>query len=633
MTAPVTAPEAGGKGIPPVRRDWTPGRVLGRVGAALLVALFAGASAAPWIARYAPTQRAGLPNQRPSTQHLLGTNDVGHDLFAQLIYGARVSLAIGLLAALFALALGLTIALLAGHFGGSVDAALMRTVDLTLAFPFIPLVLVVSAFLGRGLLLTVLVIGAVIWAQPARVLRSQVLKVQHFPHVQAARSMGASLWRVLGVHVLPRIAPLAAAQFIRSANVAIMIEASLSFLGMGDPQRVSWGSMLFFANAHNAIITDAWRWWILPPGFALTATILGFAFLGYAVEEWGDRRLSGGPAVVRRRRWTVEPSASPGAGSAASEALGVTDLHVHYDAPQGRVRAVDGVTFTIGHGTLVGLVGESGCGKTTLAMTIPGLLPHPGRIAGGTVDLAGHRLTSLGPPEVARLRGRVVSLVPQSAMNALNPAYTVRRQIAEAASLTREPGSAMERAHELIGLVGLPPQKATAYPHELSGGMRQRVIIAMAIANSPALIVADEPLTGLDVITQARIVGLLLELQAQLGMAILLVSHDLPLVGQVVDKVLVMYAGRIVEDGPADRVLAEPRHPYTRQLLRARPSLRRRGLEPAAIPGLPPDLRDPPAGCRFHPRCAESFAECFSTDPGAYETGLGHRAACLLERP
>lgn len=615
-------------------RGWsrrTAGGLLGRVGAAILVLLFAAAAGAPLLTRYAPQATAGLPNQRPSAEHLLGTNDVGHDLFAQLVFGARVSLTIGLLAALFALAVGLIVALVAGYLGGSVDAALMRVVDLTLAFPFIPLVLVVATFLGRGLMVTVIVIGAVIWAQPARVLRSQVLKILKFDHVLAAQAMGASTARILWSHILPRTAPLAAAQFIRSANVAIMIEASLSFLGLGDPQRISWGSMLFFANTHNAIVTEAWKWWILPPGFALTVTILGFAFLGYSFEEWGDRRLTGGGHNVRRRRWAADAHAEPASPTDPSLALEVRDLRVYYDTPQGPVRAVDGVSFTIKPGALVGLVGESGCGKTTLAMTLPGLIPHPGRVVDGTVLLGGRDLGTMRGADVAKLRGRVVSLVPQSAMNALNPAHKVRAQVAEAAELTYSPEAATARADELLELVGLPPEKATAYPHELSGGMRQRVVIAIAIANNPVLLVADEPLTGLDVLTQARIVRLLLELRERLRLAVLLVSHDLPLVSQVADDLVVMYAGRIVEQGPARGLVTDPRHPYTRQLLRARPQLAGTG-QIAAIPGLPPNLLSPPPGCRFHPRCPEAFEECDRIDPPAYKTKPDQFSACLLER-
>jgi peptide/nickel transport system permease protein len=631
------SPEAPGDGAPEPSRATaarSAGWYLGRIGAGILVLLFATAAFAPLVTRHAPLARAGPPNQRPGGQFLLGTNDLGHDLFSQLVFGARVSLSIGLLAALFAIVVGLTVALVAGYFGGIVDAALMRLVDLTLAFPFIPLVLVLAAFLGRGLLITVLAIGAVIWAPTARVLRSQVLKVLEFGHVQAARGMGASTPRVLVRHVLPRVAPLAVAQFVRAANIAISIEAALSFLGLGEATRVSWGSMLFFANAHNAILTAAWRWWIVPPGLALTVLILGFAFVGYAVEEWGDRRLSGSPGgVVRKRSLRVAGGHEPAERHAADAVLEVRDLHVHYEVPGPPVHAVDGVSCTIGRGRIAGLVGESGCGKSTLAMTLLGLIPHPGRVVAGTVLLDGRDLTALRPAQMGQLRGRLVGLVPQSAMNALNPAYPVRRQVAEAAALTRGAAAARERADELIDLVGLDPQKAGAFPHELSGGMRQRVAVAMALANEPSLIVADEPLTGLDVITQARIVRLLLDLQRRLDVAVLLVSHDLPLVGRVVDDLLVMYAGRIVEDGPAARVMQDPRHPYTRQLLRSFPTLDGRRKDLATIPGQPPDLRSPPSGCRFHPRCPEVFDECPLIEPPLYAVGEAHTAACLLERP
>lgn len=615
-------------------RSRSPGQVLGPLGAAMLLGLVLVALLAPVIAGQDPLSTAAAPNQRPSAAHLLGTNDVGQDLFAQVLYGARISLAIGVLAAVFAVGVGLLVALAASYFRGTTETVLMRLVDLTLAFPFIPLVLVLAAFFGRGLLITALVIGAVIWAQPARVLRSQVLKIIQFEHVQAARTMGASAARVLGRHVLPRTAPIAAAQFVRAANVAIMLEASLSFLGLGDPNRISWGSMLYFANVRNAILTDSWKWWIVPPGVALTFAILGFAFVGYSLEEWGDRRLTGGTGrTVRKRGLRVAASADRSAAAAVvrpDKVLDVCDLRVVYQTSAGPVRAVDGVSFSVGRGRVAGLVGESGCGKTTLAMTLLGLVPQPGVIVGGTALVDGHDLAALGP-RAARLRGRVVSLVPQSAMNALNPAYSVRRQVIEAARLTRDLDGAQVRTGELLDMVGLPTAKHDAYPHELSGGMRQRVVIAMALANQPSLVVADEPLTGLDVLTQARIVRLLLDLQKELGLALLLVSHDLPLVGRVVDQLVVMYAGRIVEDGPAADVVRDPRHPYTRLLLGSHPTLRGPRGKLAAIPGRPPSLLDPPSGCRFVPRCPSALEQCAHVDPPLGDGSSERRVACLLE--
>jgi peptide/nickel transport system permease protein len=565
----------------------SPGRRLGLAGAVVLGLLISAAALAPLLAQRPPDVASGRPFEAPSTAHLLGTNDIGEDLLAQLLYGARVSLTIAILSALLAVALGMAVALVAGYRRGRVEAFLMRVVDLTLSFPFLVLVIVLAAFFGRGLLTTVAVIGAVIWARPARVLRSQVIKAREFQHVTAAVAMGATGWRVITRHLLPRIAPLAAAQFVRAANVSVMLEASLSFLGLGDPTRVSWGTILHFANARNAILTEAWPWWILPPGLALTAAVIGFAFLGYAVEEWADPRLAGTTrrhVRRRQRRPTPVPERAPAFSGAV---LAVRDLSVEYRTPKGSVRAVDGVSLSIPPTRTVGLVGESGSGKSTLVTALLGLTRPPGRVVSGELSWNGHDLGRARRSVLEAMRGRQMALVPQSAMNALNPAYTVHRQIAEAAALTRDAHAADSRAHELLGLVGLPDDRHFAYPHEFSGGMRQRVVIAMALANEPSLLLADEPVTGLDVVTQARILRLLLDLRARFGMSMLLISHDLPLVAHAADDLLVMQGGRIVEAGPTERVTSAPQHPYTRQLLRAFPSVRGPRVDLAALHGEP----------------------------------------------
>jgi peptide/nickel transport system permease protein len=607
----------------------SPGQVLGATGAALLVFLVLAAVLAPLLGGYAPDSPSGPPFQPPSAEHLLGTNDVGEDLWSQLLHGARVSLVIALVAALVGTATGLAVALLAGHYRGRVEAVLMRVVDLMLGFPFLVLVLVLAAFFGRGLFTTILVISAVIWARPARVLRSQVLKAQQAGHVLAARSMGASAQRVIVRHVLPRVAPLAAAQFVRAANIAVLLEASLAFLGLGDPVRVSWGTILHFANARNAFLTDAWAWWVLPPGLALTAAVVGFAFLGYAVEEWADPRLTRPARRPPRRILPAPPVETPGAA-----ALRVSGLNVEYDTPAGPARAVDDVRFTVARGQVVSLVGESGSGKSTLAMALLGLTRPPARVIAGEVWVGGRDLGRALRSRVAPLRGCEVALIPQIAMNALNPAYSAHRQVTESAALTRPArAAAAARAGELLDLVGIPAGRHHAYPHELSGGMRQRVVIAMAIANEPSLLIADEPVTGLDVVTQARIVDLLLELRARMGMAILLISHDLPLAATAADELLVMYAGRIVEAGPSRKVTTEPAHPYTAELLRGFPSLRGPRQDLVALAGDPPDLLAPPAGCRFHPRCPRRFEGCDEIDPPAFELGGDRRAACLVHEP
>lgn len=645
---------------------------LGRIGAGLLALIVLLAALAPVIAAQPPDEASGSPYESPSAGHPLGTDDVGQDLFAQLLHGARISLAVGLLTALVAVGIGLAVALLAGYLRGRVETVLMRLVDMALAFPFLVLVIVLAAFLGRGLLTTVVVIGAVIWAMPARILRSQVIKVRELHHVVAARAMGASTARVIGRHVLPRLAPLAVAQFVRTANIAIFIEASLAFLGLGDPSRVSWGTMLFFANARGAFLTEAWLWWVVPPGLALTATLVGLAFLGYAIEERSDPRLArlAGRRARRRRRAAAgvrgrrqpEPGVhgpapaeagalgqapngsragrrpghagadgSAGAGPRSDGAvLEVRDLSVDYETPAGAARAVDGVSLAVRRGQVVGLVGESGSGKSTLAMTLLGLVPPPGRVREGTVVLGGRDLRRLRRSQLPLVRGRQIALVPQSAMNSLNPAYAVRRQVAETAALTRpDPRAAARRAAELLELVGIPATRHGSFPHELSGGMRQRVAIAMAIANEPDVLIADEPVTGLDVVTQARILELLTGLRRELDLSMLLVSHDLRLVARVADELHVMYCGRIVEAGPAAQLGSAPIHPYTRALLAAVPSVRGARRQLASIPGDPADPLRPPRGCNFKPRCPVAVDACGAGDPPLYEPAPGRRCACV----
>lgn len=600
------------------------GRKLGVGGAALLAVCALGAALAPLLAGD-PNAPSGPSYSPPSPQFPLGTDDVGHDLFAQLLFGARISLTIGVASAVLATVLGLAVAVVAGYTGGRVGGALMRLVDLTLAFPFFVLVIVLAAFLGRSLLVTTAVISAVLWAKPARVLYSDVVRIREFPHVIGARAMGATPLRVLARHVVPRVAPLAVSQFVRTANVAVFLESALAFLGLGDPTGVSWGSMLFFANARSAFLTDAWLWWILPPGLALTAVLLGFAFVGHAVEEWADPRLARPPRRPARRH-----GPAPEVTRRDAPPLTVRDLVVRYRTPAGPVDAVDGVSLDVAPGRVVGLVGESGSGKSTLATALLGLSRPPARAESGQVWIGGYDVGRALRSRIAPLRGRTVALVPQAAMNALNPVYTAHRQVAEVTALTRDRDGAAARATELLDLVGIPRTRHRAFPHELSGGMRQRVVIAMAIGADPALLVADEPVTGLDVITQARIVDLLRDLRATTGMSVLLIGHDLPLAATASDDLLVMYAGRVVESGPTARVVAGPGHPYTAGLLRGFPSLRGPRVPLVAIDGEPPDLLAPPPGCRFHPRCPRRFDGCDVVDPRAVELGAGQRAACRL---
>lgn len=289
------------------------GAWLGRIGAAILTLFITAAVFAPVFAPHDPTQRTAEPFEAPSAAHPLGANDVGQDILSELIFGSRLSLTIGIATAVLATVLGVTVGIVSGYLRGPLDTVLMRGVDVILSLPFLPLMIVLAAFLGQNTTNLILVIGLLIWARPARLIRSQVLSVRESGHVQAARAMGATHRYVMTHHILSRMTPLIAAQFVWAANVSIMLEASLAFLGLSDPFQKSWGAMLFYANARSAFLTDAWLWWVLPPGLCIAAVVVSFAFLGYALEERADPRLR--PALP-----TGAPLLRP-AASAREEAL------------------------------------------------------------------------------------------------------------------------------------------------------------------------------------------------------------------------------------------------------------------------------------------------------------------------
>ncbi len=312
--------------------------------------------------------------------------------------------------------------------------------------------------------------------------------------------------------------------------------------------------------------------------------------------------------------------------------LRVRDLRVAYHTAAGPVRAVDGVSFDLGKGERLGLVGESGSGKSTTALALMRLLHPAGRIEGGEIRLGEVDVTKLAREEMRRVRFSQVSLIPQGAMNSLNPVMRIREQFVDTMNAHGERPSrteADERVRSLLDRVGLGPQVARMYPHELSGGMKQRVCIALAITLRPRLIVADEPTSALDVVVQRQVMETLGQVQSVLGAAVILVGHDMGLMAQFVDRLAVMYAGKVVEIGPVDAVLREPLHPYARMLIQSLPSLQGKHVF-KGIPGVSPSLLNPPPGCAFHPRCPAAVPRCSAEIPELREAGPGRSAACHL---
>lgn len=617
------------------RRLWR--HRLGRVGLVMMAVTMVVAVFAPLIAPYDPyaSIRVSIEDiyAQPSSTHLLGTDDAGEDVLSSLIHGARVSLIVGFSAAAIALLIGGTVGLVAGYRGGRIGSGLMRITDFFLVVPDLALQIVIVAIVGQSLRNIILVIGALGWTTTARLVRSQTLTVRERKFVERARAIGAGDIPILFRHVLPQVLPLMLANTVLVISLAILSESTLAFLGLGDPTKISWGQMLNFAFSRGAVSAGAW-WALVPPGLAIVLVVLGTTLIGNALEDLFNPRV-GRHHLEKERglRLRIDaPEPTP-----AGTALCIRNLVVEFESESGPLTAVDGVSFDIANGESVGLVGESGCGKTTTMLAALRLLPPGGSVPSGEVVFDGVDLTTLPEQELRDLRWTRLAMVFQGAMNALNPVRTVGDQIAEAIRVhfpDRSRSVAMSRAGELLELVGIGADRANEFPHQFSGGMRQRAMIALALACDPEVIVADEPTTALDVMIQAQVMDLLVQIRRRMGMAMVLITHDLGVVAESCDRVVVMYGGVIAEQGTVEEVYSDPKHPYTKLLLEAIPDMDRPDRALISIPGAPPRLDELPPGCRFAPRCPMAFDRCHTERPGMTVLAPGREASCfLLEEP
>ncbi len=609
------------------------------VGLVMLVALVIVAGFADAIAPYDPKSYAGIQSSdiynRPSAAHWFGTDDAGKDVFSSFMFGARNSLIVGFFAAFISIFIGGTIGVVAGYFGGRIENFLMRFTDMMLVIPDLPLIVVFVSLTKPSLWNIILVIGLLGWTTTARIVRSQTLAVKSRKFVLRARAIGAGNRHIIINHILPLVMPILVVNAILVISLAILSESTLAFLGLSDPLAISWGQMLNFAFGRGAMSVGAW-WALVVPGFGIVWVVLGLTLLGNGLEQVLNPRLEShhlmpGKTTLRKEAG-FHQLRKPLRDSPV--VLDVQNLSINYvsdDKPP--ARAVENVSFRLHEGELMGLVGESGCGKTTLMMSLTRLLGSSGQIVNGGVIFNNMDLATVTEEELASIRWNGISIVFQGAMNALNPVRTVGDQIGEAIKkhLPIETEKLVEeRVVELLELVGIAAHNKDRYPHQYSGGMRQRAMIAMALACAPQVVIADEPTTALDVMIQAQILELLNELRKKLGLAIIFVTHDLGVVAEMCDSVLVMYGGVTAEYADVDTIYNSPRHPYTQELLKAFPDLSNPEKRLTSIPGYPPKLDALPPGCRFAPRCPLAFERCSEETPDLHELGNGHVASCHL---
>jgi peptide/nickel transport system permease protein len=597
---------------------------------------------APSIAPHDPNaQNLAQASAGISGSHWLGTDDLGRDVLSRLIFGAQSSMQVTFETVGLALVLALVIGLVAGFNGGWLDYLLMRATDAGLAFPPLVLALAVVAVLGTSVNDTSLALAIVFAPGFARFVRGQTLAVKEESFVEASHSIGSPPIRIVIVRILPNVMTGLVVGIAIALGSALLAESGLAFLGLGPaPPSASWGSMLR-EGYDTVLFTHPWA--LVPAGLTIALTVLAFNTIGDSLRD----TLSGATTKSRRQRGvrrqrgitTVARPAQPTPTEAVSQSNGlpalleVRDLSVEFETDGGRVRVVDGVSFDIAAGKILGLVGESGSGKTVSSLAILRLLPSPpAHIVGGSIRFSGRDLLDMDFDDLRRVRGRDIAMVFQDPLASLDPSFTVGYQLVEAIRLHERVSraAARDRAAKLLESVHIPDpaQRLSAYPHQLSGGMRQRVMIAMALSCHPRLLIADEPTTALDVTVQAQIVELLNELREAEGLAVLFVTHDLALISELSDEVAVMYAGQVVEHAATADLFARPRHPYTAALLAATPGIRGPADRQALMAGQVPQAGQFPSGCRFHPRCAYAEENCRSEPIPLMAAGPDRQSRC-----
>ena len=541
--------------------------------------------------------------------HLLGADHLGRDILSRLLWGTRLSLMVGMAAALIAATAGSLIGIFAGFYGGRLDMMLMRSIDVLMAFPYILLALAIVAVLGPGLMNALIAVAVVNIPFFARNVRGATLAIAQSDFIAAAKLSGRNTFSLLLFELLPNLISVIIVAFSTTVGWMILETAGLSFLGLGSqPPQSDLGSML--GEGRAALITHPHT--SLIPGMMIFAIVMGINLLGDGIRDALDPRLAKG-ALRRSQPITNIERDMPLPESEEGGLLSVTGLKTDFHMGRKTIKAIREVSVYVSKGECLALVGESGSGKSVTALSLTGLVASPPAvIAGGTIHFDGTDLLSLEFEQMRNYRGSRIAYVFQDPNSSLHPLHNIGDQLIEAikvhdAGIRRY--DLETRAIQLLNDVRIanPERVMESYPHELSGGMRQRIGIAMALANDPELIIADEPTTALDVTVQAQILHILNRLRRERGLALLFISHDMNVIAQISDRIAVMYAGQIVEAGPTKKVLGNPRHPYTKALLACSPQIGSGQGLPKAIKGSPPLLDDLPEGCAFAPRC--EFAE------------------------
>ncbi|CAH0175432.1 putative ABC transporter ATP-binding protein Rv1281c [Microbacterium oxydans] len=587
---------------------------LGVVSAAVISVLILAAVLAPWLAPYDPiAQDMAIARQGPSAAHWLGTDLLGRDLLSRIMYGGRDSL-LGVAQGLgVMLIISVPLGILAAYLRGAFDRAVLSVIDIVMSIPGILITLASLAIFSNSMLAAMVTVGVLASAAFTRVFRSAVLAQRQEPFVQAAAVTGLPTWLILLRHVLPQARGTILVQASLFGAASLGIQTGLSFLAFGPPPPApTWGGMV--AEAASAI--QSFPWMFLPTGGIIVVATLAFGLLGDALRDAAAEQVQVRPTPAR-----AGITAASALVSAAAEdrrmprdgaLLRVDELSVAFGTGD-PLTVVDRVSFDVLPGEIVGMVGESGSGKTVTALATIGLLGRGGTLSGGTITFEGREISG-DRAAMKDVRGSGIAYISQEPLIALDPSFTIGFQLVEVVRLHDRcsRAKARQRAMDLLADMRLadPERVFRSYPHQISGGMAQRVVIAKALAGRPRLLIADEPTTALDVTVQAEILALLRSIRNDTGMAIILVTHDWGVVAETCERAVVMYAGQVVEEAGVGELLRSPRHPYTRGLLASDPHGARRGDILPTIGGVVPPPGSWPTGCRFAARCDLARPEC-----------------------
>ena len=543
--------------------------------------------------------------------HILGTDHLGRDLLSRLLWGTQLSLAVGFAAAFIAATFGSILGAIAGFYGQKTDNIIMRFIDMLMAFPYILLALAIVAALGPGLFNALIAVALVNIPFFARNIRGVTVTLANKEFIEAARLSGMSNLRILIVEIFPNLLPMIVIAMSTTVGWMILETAGLSFLGLGSqPPQADLGSML--GEARSALITNPHTSFV--PGIMIFCIVIGINLFGDGVRDALDPRLKKG-SLIRPLPQTIYEGGDT-QPTPSTKLLSVQNLSTQFQVKQDVYHSSNDVSFEIQEGECLGLIGESGSGKSVTALSVTSLVASPpGVIKKGSVNYKNENLLALPYEKLRSIRGNKISYIFQDPLTTLHPLHTIGDQLLEALQAHDSKLSASEsisKSKDLLKSVQIPnPDNVwDVYPHQLSGGMRQRVCIAMALINNPELIIADEPTTALDVTVQAQILNILNSLRKERKLSILFISHDFGVISQLCDRVIVMYAGSIVEEGPVKNIMQQAAHPYTSELIKCVPQLGNKEHALHSIPGNPPSLNQLPEGCAFANRCQYKQDQC-----------------------